>query len=144
MNAMQDSRRAALNIEEAALLPAMPRKRMAGSAALQSALRGLAYGGTIAYAAFAKPFGEGLWLGQEGHFNYGKIVFTRACSEPSPDYPRWNRKRIEDTVWKMLMENYLECDDLLDPVIPFAESAEGFMKYVDQHPELSIKMGVEF
>ena len=39
MNAMQDSRRAALNIEEAALLPAMPRKRMAGSAALQSALR---------------------------------------------------------------------------------------------------------
>ena len=112
--------------------------------ALQSALRGLAYGGTIAYAAFAKPFGEGLWLGQEGHFNYGKIVFTRACSEPSPDYPRWNRKRIEDTVWKMLMENYLECDDLLDPVIPFAESAEGFMKYVDQHPELSIKMGVEF
>lgn len=112
--------------------------------ALQSALRGLAYGGTIAYAAFAKPFGEGLWLGQEGHFNYGKIVFTRACSEPSPDYPRWNRKRIEDTVWKMLMENYLECDDLLDPVIPFAESAEGFMKYVDQHPELSIKLGVEF
>ena len=79
-----------------------------------------------------------------GSDNYGKIVFTRACSEPSPDYPRWNRKRIEDTVWKMLMENYLECDDLLDPVIPFAESAEGFMKYVDQHPELSIKMGVEF
>ncbi len=112
--------------------------------ALQAALRGLAYGGTIAYAAFAKPFGEGLWLGQEGHFNYGKIVFTRACSEPSPDYPRWDRKRIENVVWHMLMTGYLACDDLLDPVIPFEESAEGFMKYVDQHPELSIKLGVTF
>ena len=39
MNAMQDSRRAALNVEEAALLPAMPRKHPAGGAALQSALR---------------------------------------------------------------------------------------------------------
>ena len=112
--------------------------------ALQSALRGLAYGGTISYAAFPKPFGEGLWLGQEGHFNYGKIVFSRACSEPSPDYPRWNRKRIEDVVWHMLMTNYLECDDILDPIVPFEACAEGFMKYVDQHPELSIKLGVEF
>ena len=35
--------------------------------ALQSALKGLAYGGTIAYMAFAKPFPAGLWLGQEAH-----------------------------------------------------------------------------
>lgn len=39
MNILQDSRRAALNLEEAALLPAMPRKNAAGSAALQTALR---------------------------------------------------------------------------------------------------------
>lgn len=39
MNILQDSRRAALNLEEAALLPAMPRKNVAGSAALQTALR---------------------------------------------------------------------------------------------------------
>ncbi len=39
MNTLQDSRRAALNLEEAALLPAMPRKNVAGSAALQTALR---------------------------------------------------------------------------------------------------------
>ena len=112
--------------------------------ALQSALRGLAYGGTIAYAAFSKPFGPGLWLGQEGHFNYGKIIFTRACSEPSPDYPRWNRKRIEDTCWQMLMNGYLDCSEIIDPIIPFEEAAEGFCKYVDQHPELSIKLGVTF
>ena len=112
--------------------------------ALQSALKGLAYGGTIAYAAFAKPFPAGLWLGQEAHYNYGKIIFSRACSEPNPEYPRWNRKRIENVVWEMLMNGYLNCEDIIYPVIPFEESAEGFCKYVDQHPEESIKLGITF
>ncbi len=42
------------------------------------------------------------------------------------------------------MNGYLNCEDLIDPVVPFAQSAESYMKYVDQHPELSIKMGVTF
>lgn len=112
--------------------------------ALQSAIKGLAYNGTIAYVAFAKPFPAGLWLGQEGHFNQGKIVFSRACSEPLPEYPRWTRKRIEDVCWDMLMNGFLDCEDIIDPVIPFEEAAEGFMKYVDQEPSLSIKLGITF
>lgn len=114
------------------------------SQALQSALKGLAYGGTIAYVAFAKPFPEGLWLGQEAHFNYGKIIFSRACSEPNPEYPRWSRKRIENVCWNLLMNGYLDCEDIIDPVVNFEESAEGFCRYVDQHPEESIKLGVNF
>lgn len=113
------------------------------SDALQSALRGLAYGGTISYVAFAKPF-TSLNFGREAHFNNAKIVFSRACSEPNPDYPRWNRKRIEDTCWTLLMNGYLNCEDLIDPIVSFASSPESYMKYVDQHPELSIKMGVTF
>lgn len=112
--------------------------------ALQAAIKGLAYNGTIAYVAFAKPFGAGLWLGQEGHFNQGKIVFSRACSEPLPEYPRWTRKRIEDVVWNMLMNGYLDCEDIIDPVIPFEEAAEGFMQYVDREPASSIKLGITF
>ncbi len=112
--------------------------------ALQASLKGLAYGGTIAYVAFPKPFPAGLWLGQEAHYNYGKIVFSRACSEPNPEYPRWSRKRLEDVVWEMLMNGYLNCEDIIFPVVPFAEAAEGFCRYVDLHPEESIKMGVRF
>ena len=112
--------------------------------ALQSALKGVAYNGTIAYAAFAKPFPAGLWLGQEGHFNQAKIVFSRACSEPLPEYPRWTRKRIEDVVWNMLMNGYLDCRDIVYPIISFEESAEGFCKYVDREPDKSIKLGVTF
>ncbi len=112
--------------------------------ALQSALRGLAYGGTISYVAFAKPFAAGFNPVREAHFNNAKIVFSRACSEPNPDYPRWSRKRIEETCWELLMNGYLNCEDLIDPVVTFTTSPESYMKYVDQHPELSIKMGVTF
>jgi len=113
------------------------------SDALQAALRGLAYGGTISFVAFAKPFNN-FNLGREAHFNNAKIVFSRACSEPNPEYPRWNRKRIEETCWELLMNGYLNCEDLIDPVVTFHDSADSYMKYVDQKPELSIKMGVTF
>lgn len=112
--------------------------------ALQAALKGLAYGGTLSYVAFAKPFPAGLWLGQEAHYNYGKIIFSRACSEPNPEYPRWSRRRIEDVCWQLLMNGYLDCEDIIDPVIPFEQSAEGFSEYVDRHPDESIKLGVVF
>ena len=112
--------------------------------ALQAALRGIAYGGTISYVAFAKPFAEGFNLGREAHFNNAKIVFSRACSEPNPDYPRWSRKRIENSCWELLMNGYLNCEDLIDPVVMFSNSAESYMKYVDQHPDQSIKLGITF
>ncbi|WP_088043463.1 zinc-binding alcohol dehydrogenase [Bacillus sp. EAC] len=114
------------------------------SGALQAALRGIAYGGTISYVAFAKPFPEGFNLGREAHFNNAKIVFSRGSSEPNPDYPRWSRKRIENTCWELLMNGYLNCEDLIEPVVPFSECAESYMEYVDQRPELSIKMGITF
>ena len=110
--------------------------------ALQASLKGLAYGGTISYVAFAKPFPEGLNFGREAHFNNAKIVFSRASNEPNRDYPRWNRKRIEETCWNLLMSNYIECEDIIDPVVNFEDSAEAYEKYVDQHPDLSIKMGI--
>ncbi len=116
-----------------------------GSAsALQASFRGIAYGGIISYVAFAKPFPEGFNLGREAHFNNAKLVFARASSEPNPDYPRWNRKRIEDTCWELLLNGYLNCEDIIDPVVPFLESAEAYMKFVDREPDLSIKMGISY
>lgn len=111
--------------------------------ALQFSLRAIGYGGTISYVAFAKEFPEGLNFGREAHFNNAKIVFSRAASEPNPDYPRWNRRRIEDVCWELLMSDYINCEDIISPVVPFEDSAEAYCKYVDREPEMSIKMGVE-
>lgn len=112
------------------------------TSALQAALRGIAYGGIISYVAFASPFTKPLLLGREAHFNNAKIVFARASSEPNPDYPRWDRKRIEETCWKLLMNGYIDCKYIVDPIVKFESVAESYMKYVDQDPQESIKMGV--
>lgn len=112
--------------------------------ALQHSLRGLAYGGTISYVAWAKEFGAGLDLGREAHYNNAKIVFSRIASEPFPDYPRWDRKRIERTVWQMLTSGYLDCTDIIQPMVSFKDAAEAYSVNVDQHPEQSIKLGITF
>ncbi|QGQ98355.1 alcohol dehydrogenase [Paenibacillus psychroresistens] len=112
--------------------------------ALQQSLRGLAYGGTIAFVGWARAFKGGLDLGREAHFNNAKIVFSRACSEPNPDYPRWSWRRIEDVCWDMLKSGQINCDDIIYPVVPFEQSAQGYEIHVDQSPEQSIKLGVSF
>lgn len=65
-------------------------------------------------------------------------------SEPNPDYPRWSRKRIEETCWELLMNGYLNCEDLIDPVVTFANSPESYMQYVDQHPNRASKWASRF
>lgn len=112
--------------------------------AVQFALRGIGYGGTIAYLAFAKEFPPGLNFGREAHFNNAKIVFSRAASEPNPEYPRWDRKRIEAVCWELLMSGYINCEEIINPVVSFTDSAEAYCKFVDQEPHLSIKLGVEY
>ncbi len=111
--------------------------------ALQSALRGLAMGGTISFVAFAKPFTR-LELGREAHFNNANLVFSRASSEPLRDFPRWNRRRIEDVCWEMLTNGHLNCEDLIWPVVSFAEAEEAYVKYLVREPQLSIKLGIQF
>ncbi|QGQ98349.1 zinc-binding alcohol dehydrogenase [Paenibacillus psychroresistens] len=116
----------------------------ASEQALQQSLRGLAYGGTIAYVGLARKFNGGLDLGREAHFNNAKIIFSRACSEPNSDYPRWDWRRIEETCWDFLCTGRLQCDEIIDPVVAFGQSVEGYEEYVDQHPDKSIKLGVTF
>jgi len=112
--------------------------------ALQSALRGLAHGGTISYVAWAKEFRGGINFGREAHYNYGRLIFSRAASEPGPDYPRWNRKRVEIVCWEMICKGSIRGDEIVSPVVSFEESAEAYCKYVDTSPELSVKLGVAF
>ena len=112
--------------------------------ALQQSLCGLAYGGTISYVAWAKEFSAGLNFGREGHFNNAKIVFTRVASEPFRDHPRWNRKRIEQTVWQMISTGYIDGREIIQPVVSFAEAADAYSTYLDKFPEQSIKLGIRF
>ena len=112
--------------------------------ALQQALRGLAYGGTIAFVGWARAFSGTLDLGREAHFNNASLVFSRVSSEPNREYPRWDRRRIAMSCWSMLVSGAIDCERIVDPVVGFDKAPRAYEEYVDRNPQHSIKLGVRF
>jgi len=111
--------------------------------ALQAALRGVGYGGTVVAGAFPGAYPAGLDFGAEAHMNRPKIVFSRACSEPNPDYPRWDENRIFDIVWRLLADGTLRTEPIVQPVVNFADLLTEYPKIATQ-PQENIKLGVKF
>jgi len=110
--------------------------------ALQQALRGLAYGGSIAFVGWARAFSGTLDLGKEAHFNNAVLVFSRASSEPNRDHPRWDRRRIASSCWSMLATGAIDCEKIIDPVVSFDEAPGAYEEYVDRNPQKSVKLGI--
>lgn len=111
--------------------------------ALQHALRGVAYGGNVVAGAFPPPYGAGLDLGAEAHLNVPNIIFSRACSEPNREHPRWDEDRIYATCWRMICGGELSGEDIVTPVVPFDDALEAYLD-IDRAPEANIKLGVQF
>ena len=111
--------------------------------AMQHALRGVAYGGNVVSGAFPAPYKEGLDFGAEAHMNIPNIIFSRACSVPDRDHPRWNESRIYATCWKLLSEGKVTGDPIVQPVVPFDDLAIEYPK-IATNPEVNIKLGVKF
>ena len=109
--------------------------------ALHEAIHGLAWGGNVAFVGFAKECTGGLNFGTDAHFMVPNIIFSRACSEPNRDHPRWDWPRIKEACWQLLADGRLQCEPIIHPVVPFSESIEAFGD-IDQHPDRSIKLGV--
>ncbi|MDX2065387.1 MAG: zinc-binding alcohol dehydrogenase [Fimbriimonadaceae bacterium] len=111
--------------------------------ALQAAIRGVAYGGTIVCGAFPAPFGPGLDLGGEAHMNRPRIVFSRACSDPNPDHPRWDHPRIQHEVVALIRGGHLRGSAMLTPVVPF-DALRDVYPQIAMSPAGMIKLGVEY
>lgn len=111
--------------------------------ALHHAIRGLAFGGTVAVIARYKEIRGGLDLGCEAHYNRPRLVFPRAESEPHYDHPRWNNRRQSDAAWELLAAGRLDCEPIVQPVVPFDRVVEAYRE-IDEHPERSVKLGVTF
>lgn len=111
---------------------------------LQAGLRGLTYGGRIAIVGWFGRDRGGFDLGHEAHMNNAALIFSRACSEPNPDYPRWDWARLNETCWRLLSQGKINCEDVLDPVVSFEEAGDAYREYVVENPSLSVKMGVKY
>ncbi len=111
--------------------------------ALQAALRGVAFGGTVVCGAFPPPHSAGLDLGAEAHMNVPNLVFSRACSEPLRDHPRWTKQRIFDSCFAMLADGRLTGKGIVSEPVPFESVLDAFAAAVKE-PGKVIKLGARF
>lgn len=111
--------------------------------ALQAAIRGVAFGGNVVAGAFPPPYGPGLDLGAEAHQNIPNILFSRACSEPNREYPRWDEERICATCWRLIVEGRLCGEAVVDPVVPFEDLPGEYLK-IATDPGTNVKLGTAF
>lgn len=111
--------------------------------ALQAALRGIAFGGNVVAGAFPPPYGAGLDFGAEAHRNIPNIIFSRACSEPNRDHPRWDNNRIYETCWRLISEGMIRGEAIVQPIVPFSELMAEYPK-IETNPDSNIKLGTRF
>ncbi|MFQ6095297.1 MAG: zinc-binding alcohol dehydrogenase [Candidatus Bathyarchaeia archaeon] len=112
--------------------------------ALHQAIRGTRYGGTIVPVSWYHGEAKGLNLGEEWHFNRQVMVSgARVESQPYRDYPRWDRRRVYDTVVQLFTQKRLKVEGMLDPIVKFDDVIEAY-RMIDEEPEKTVKLGVEY
>ena len=113
-------------------------------AALQHAIRGTCYGGTIVPVAWYSGGATDLRLGEEWHFNRQVMVSgARLESLPYRDHPRWDRERVEHTALELFQKKRLTVEGMLQPMMPLAQAAEAYRIILDE-PEKAVKCAITF
>jgi threonine dehydrogenase-like Zn-dependent dehydrogenase len=110
---------------------------------LQHAIRSVGFGGNVVFGAFPPAYPAGLDFGAESHLNRPNLIFSRACSDPSRDHPRWSEQRIYDECYKLICEKKLVGDDVVQPVVKFGDLAEEYGRIADA-PQQLVKLGVDY
>jgi threonine dehydrogenase-like Zn-dependent dehydrogenase len=109
--------------------------------ALQAALRGVAYGGNVVAGAFPPPYDAGLDLGAEAHLNIPNLIFSRACSQPDRDHPRWDERRIQQVCLQWFIEGRLSGETVVTPVATVETVAEEYLEVL-QGRSSAVKLGL--
>jgi len=112
--------------------------------ALQAALRGVAFGGNVVAGAFPGPLAAGLDLGAEAHMNRPNIIFSRACSDPNRDHPRWDEARITRACLRLVTSGRIQADEIVTPVVPFDDGIIPEYLKIASSPGANVKLGVSY
>jgi len=84
----------------------------------------------VVAGAFPPPYEAGLDLGAEAHINRPNIIFSRACSEPNRDHPRWDEERLFENCKRLFREGKLTGKPIVTPIVPFEEMVTEYPKIV--------------
>jgi 2-desacetyl-2-hydroxyethyl bacteriochlorophyllide A dehydrogenase len=104
------------------------------AAALQQAIRSVAYGARVIVLGFLQGGAEALRLGEEFHHNRVQLVGSQIGGVASELAGRWDRRRLIATVMELQREGVLDPRPLVSRVVPFERAADAYA-WLDRDPE---------
>jgi len=112
--------------------------------ALRDALRSVQRSGRVVTLGYYKGRGTELELAKEWMHNRLEMISSMPTwGNPPREYPVWTEARLYRAVEEMFRRNFLQSEDLLDPVVDFADSARAFRE-IFENPSQAIKLGIRF
>lgn len=108
---------------------------------LQAAIRAAHYGGKVVLAGTSPRYGSAIDLGGDSHFNCLDFVFSRACSEPNRDHPRWNTLRLYDESWHLICSGVVSGTRIVNRIVEFDTLGDSYEMILDH--KRAIKLGVQ-
>jgi 2-desacetyl-2-hydroxyethyl bacteriochlorophyllide A dehydrogenase len=113
------------------------------SAALNQAVRSVAYSAKVVALGFFQGEATGLFLGEEFHHNRVNIVGSQIFgTDPELTY-RWNRLRLVQTFMRLQTDGVVDLRPIISHVIPFEEAGEAF-RILDEEPESALQVVLDF
>jgi threonine dehydrogenase-like Zn-dependent dehydrogenase len=109
------------------------------TAALNEAVRSVAYSAKVIALGFFQGEAAGLFLGEEFHHNRVNIVGSQIFgTDPELTY-RWNRLRLVQTFMGLQTDGVVSLKPIISHMIPFEEAGEAF-RILDQEPENALQI----
>lgn len=116
----------------------------AAYAALDDAVRAVAYGGTVASCAYYEGDAAQLALAAEFHRNDVSITSIQPGSSDVMDFhPRWAYRHLHEEAFRHLVSGAISVDGLIGPVVAL-EEAPAMIERLVEDPSLGVKMAVRF
>jgi 2-desacetyl-2-hydroxyethyl bacteriochlorophyllide A dehydrogenase len=112
-------------------------------AALNEAIRSVAYAGKVISLGFYQSNARGLFLGEEFHHNRVQIICSQIFAvAPALSY-RWDVPRLERTIMALQSTGRLDLVPLITHEIPFREAAQAY-RILDEHPDSAVQVALTF
>jgi hypothetical protein len=75
--------------------------------------------------------------------NRVRLVFSRACSDPNPDHPRWDERRIWSACRAIIEAGRLDPGPILGPIVAFDDLLDVYQG-IASDPGAGIKLAVVY
>ncbi|ALS27871.1 zinc-binding alcohol dehydrogenase [Paenibacillus sp. 32O-W] len=111
--------------------------------ALHEAIRSCAYNGRVVSAGFYQGEGAGLYLGEEFHHNRIQVICSQIGGIAPELSHRWDRLRLEKTVFRLVQEGKLRLQELITHVVPFRDGKRAY-QMLDQRTEPGLQVVLAF